>query len=221
MKRIFLYSHGFATHASDNGLFDEIASFFPNVQHVMFEYDDWGNNEAIAATFSERVKILRNKYNQICSENPDAEINLICHSQGCNVAALANLHDIKKTILLAPPMVYGNPNEEYERQKNKNSTVLDDGTIIRHRSAGYRTIIRPEFFDEFSMLEDVQSLYNNLCINTEVFIVDALRDTVVKKDYSKLVQDIEIKHINTNHDLKDDDNSRKSLNVVLHEIFGF
>lgn len=218
MQQIFLYSHGFATHASDNGLFDEIATFFPDAQHVMFEYDDWNNNEAVAATFSERAKKLQDKYSQIRSENPNAEINLICHSQGCTIATLANLDGIEKTILLAPSMIYDTPDEEYKRQKNKNSIVLDDGTIIRSRSAGYKTIMKPEFFNDFSSLKDVQSLCNKLCKKTELFIIDALNDTVARKDYLKLDKNIAIKHINTEHDLKDVDGSRKELEKILHEI---
>ena len=219
MKQIFLYSHGFATHADDNGLFSEIKTFFPNVEHIMFEYDKWNGDEAVATTFSERAKTLQEKYNQVRSENPDADISLICHSQGCNVAALAKLDGVKKTVMLAPPIVYDSPEEEYARQKNKNGAVLDDGTIIRNRAAGYKTIISSDFFNDFSLLEDFQSLLNELSKKTELFVVDALNDTVVKKDYSKLDQDIIIKHVDANHNLKNTYGKREELAKVLHEIF--
>lgn len=193
MEHIFLYSHGFATHADDGGLFEDIASFFPKNKHVMFEYDDWNNESAVAATFSERVKKLQEKFNETHLNYPNAEIDLICHSQGCNVAMLAQIEGVKKTIMLAPPMIFGTPEEEYLRQKNKNCVVFDDGTIIRNRSIGYKAIIKPDFFNDFLSLQDTQKLCNDLCRKTELFIIDALYDNVVKKDYSKLDQNIMIK----------------------------
>lgn len=221
MEQIFLYSHGFTTSADDNGLFGEIASFFPKNKHIMFEYDDWDGDEVTAATFSERVKKLQEKYNETRLRYPNVEIDLICHSQGCNIAMLAQIGDVEKTIMLAPPMVYGSPEAEYVRQKNKNCTVLNDGTIIRNRSAGYKTIIKPEFFNEFLLLQDTQNLCNGLGEKTKLFIIDALKDDVVKKDYSKLNQNVIIKHVDANHDLKGADGERKELNKVLHEIFQF
>lgn len=218
MEHIFLYSHGFATHADDGGLFEEIVSLFPKDEHVMFEYDDWNNESAVAATFSERVKKLQEKFNETHLNHPNAEIDLICHSQGCNVAMLAQIEGVKKTIMLAPPMIYGTPDEEYIRQKNKNGMILDDGTIIRNRSIGYKTIIKPDFFNDFLLLQDTQKLCNDLCKKTELFIIDALDDNVVKKDYSKLDKNIMIKNINTNHDMKDFDGKRKELEKILHEI---
>lgn len=221
MGRIFLYSHGFATHADDGGLFSEIAEFFPDDKHVMFEYDEWEGELAVAATFSARAAKLKAKFAQVCSENPGVEVVLICHSQGCNVAMLAKLDGVKKTILLAPPMAYGTPEEEYEHRKNnKKSTVLEDGTIIRQRSAGYKTIIRPDYYGDVALLSDVQELCNQLSQKTELFVIDALKDTVVRREYSRLSPNITIKHVDADHDLKDSAGRREELRAVLHEILG-
>ena len=220
MKRVFLYSHGFATHADDGGIFSDVASFFPDDTHIMFEYDDWDGDVATAATFSDRAEKLKDKYAEVRAKYPDAEIDLICHSQGCNVAMLAQLDGVKKTIMLTPPMVYGSPEEEYEhRRKNKKSEVLGDGTIIRQRSAGYKTMIKPDFFDDFSLLSDTQGLCNQLRAKTELYIIDALNDDVVKKDYSRLNDGIVVKYVNANHNLQDSGGSRRETEEILRDIF--
>ena len=224
MERIFLYSHGFAMHADDGGIFSDIIALFPNDTHVLFEYDNWNadGTSAIAATFSERAEKLRTKYSDLRKNHPNAEINLICHSQGCNVAALAQLDGITTTILLTPPIVYSDGEQERARILNKpGSRLLEDGSIARQRSAGFETVYPPYYWDDFINMTDQAQKINTLASKTKLVIVDALQDETIvdNKDYSRLASDLRIEHLNTGHNLIDSSGTRTAMQELIKSLF--
>ena len=224
MKRIFLYSHGFATRADDNGLFNSIIKAFPDDEHILFPYDDWNETDdcAVAATFSERAEKLRAKYNELRNDNPGTEVILICHSQGCIIAALAQLENISTTVLLTPVINYesGAKQREYTLSK-KTSELQDDGSIVRKRSGGYTTIIPAKYWDDFVDISDLPAKYDELASKTRLIIIDAEQDSVIptSKDYSLLKANIEFEHLPLDHDFIEADGSRTSLIATLKEIF--
>lgn len=223
MKRIFLYSHGFATRADDNGLFNPIIEAFPDDEHILFPYDNWNetNDCAVAATFSERAEKLHTKYNELRNNNPDTEIILICHSQGCIIAALAQLEYISTTVLLAPVINYesGEKQREYTLSK-KTSELQDDSSIVRKRSGGYTTIIPTKYWDDFVNISDLPAKYDELANKTRLIIIDAEQDSVIptSKDYLLLKANIEFKHLPLDHDFIEADNSRASLISLLKKL---
>lgn len=215
-KRIFLYSHGFGTHADDNGLFSSIIDAFPDVKHVLFSYDDWNpdNTVATAATFTSRTQKLRQKYTELRQANPNAEINLICHSQGCIIAALAQLENVSTIVLLAPVISYESGDEARRiTLENPKSTPQPDGSILRKRSAGYYTLFLPDYWEDYVNISDLPDKYNNLGTKTKLIIFDATRDTVIpnNKDYSLLKNEIQIEHFGLDHDFIEKDGSRSSI----------
>ncbi len=223
-KRIFLYSHGFATRANDNGLFDPIVAAFPNDEHVLFPYDDWNaeDTQATAATFTERAQKLRQKYAELRTANPDAEINLICHSQGCIIAVLAALDNIATTILLAPVINYesGDKQRNYVLQK-RGAELRPDGSILRKRSGGYSTLYPANYWDDFVNIAGLPSKYDELNTKTQLIIFDATEDSVIpkNKDYSLLKADIRIEHLALDHDFIEADGSRDGIVAALEKIF--
>ena len=224
MKRIFLYSHGFAMHADDGGIFNDIAALFPNDAHVLFEYDNWNaqNTSAIAATFGERAQKLRAKYSTLRERHPDAEINLICHSQGCSIAALAQLNNVATTVLLAPPIIYGDCDQERTRILDKpGSKLLEDGSIARQRSAGFETVYPPYYWNDFKNMTDQAHKINELARTTRLILVDATRDDVIadSKDYSQLNANVRIEHIDANHNLVDKDGTRATMQKLIKSLF--
>lgn len=224
MDRIFLYSHGFAMHADDGGIFTDIEALFPDDKHVLFEYDNWIDDgaRAIAATLSERTEILRAKYAELREQNPDAEIDLICHSQGCGIAALAQLEGITTTIFLAPPINYGDSESAHSHALAKKACEQqEDGSIIYKRSAGFETIYPPYYWDDWSVAANMPDLINQLAKKTELIIVDATNDTVIadRKDYSALDHDLRIEHLATNHEMQGEDGTRTAMKVLLKTLF--
>lgn len=215
-KRIFLYSHGSGTHADDNGLFSPIIDAFPDVEHVLFPYDDWNSDDTIAtaATFTSRAQKLRQKYTELRQTNPNAEINLICHSQGCIIAALAQLENVSTTILLAPVINYRNGDEARRKTlENPKSTPRPDGSILRKRSAGYYTLLLPDYWEDYANISGLPNKYDNLSTKTKLIIFDAVRDTVIpnNKDYSLLKNQNQIEHFDLDHDFIEKDGSRSGI----------
>ena len=101
---IVIYSHGFGVYKDDRGLFPDIAASMPRTEAIMFDYNRLeANNTLIASTLEAQTEKLRQIYNETRAANPDATIDLICHSQGCVIAAMAQLEGVRRTILLAPP----------------------------------------------------------------------------------------------------------------------
>ncbi len=222
MKRIFLYSHGFATHADDGGIFEDVRTLFPQDEHVLFEYDQWDETGkiAIAASFSERAEKLRAKYAELRDANPEAEINLVCHSQGCAIAALAQLDGVAKTILMAPVVADSKEKAYAETIQNPRASLREDGAIIRERSSGDTTIIPASYWDDYAAIVDLPHKYDELNDKTELIILDALNDTIIpnSKDYSLLKSEIRIERLDTDHNMAKD-GDRAEMIALLKKLF--
>src|SRR5688572_1203476 len=100
-KHIVLYSHGFGVRQDDRGLFTAIAQALPNTKHVMFDYCPVNEkaNTLTAKPLPDQVQRLRKILNNVRAIHPDAVVDIICHSQGCVVAALLKPRGIRKIIM--------------------------------------------------------------------------------------------------------------------------
>jgi hypothetical protein len=109
MKKGIIFSHGFGVRYDDRGLLTEIASAFPQYKAHLFDYN-LANETLKTLTvqpLTKQAKILENEVVSFVNNEAPESITLICHSQGCIVAALADLEDspIDKVIFLARPQV--------------------------------------------------------------------------------------------------------------------
>src|SRR5688500_4803226 len=94
-----IFSHGFGVRADARGMFTEIAANFPEYQCEMFDYNHiLKNGDIEVAPLNDQAKKLQD----ILNKQKDKVI-LIAHSQGCIVAGVVDLENVKKVILLAPP----------------------------------------------------------------------------------------------------------------------
>src|SRR6476646_489693 len=100
-----IFSHGFAVRKEDRGLFTAIARSLPDAKSILFDYNPIHEktNTLTAKPLSEQVRKLRKVINAARAEHPGAVIDLVCHSQGCVVAALLKPRDIRKIIMITPP----------------------------------------------------------------------------------------------------------------------
>lgn len=212
-KHILLFSHGFGVRKDDRGLFPDIAAGMPQAEAVMFDYNhaDETTNTLYATTLPEQVKKLRHVYDETRASNPDATIDLICHSQGCVVAAMAQLKGIRKTIFLAPPDAnFGrNSDEKIEamtgRKQRPGTKVLEDGSISYPRRDGSTTIIPQAYWDSRKDVNPMP-LYAVLAQQTELVIIQATNDEVIgETDFSELPSTIKIVQMYTGHDFQGDD----------------
>lgn len=202
MKHIIIYSHGFAVDKTDRGLFSDIANSIPEAEHVMFNYDEKNKNgETVAEGFINRKNKLLSVYNNTREQNPDAIIDLICHSQGCVVAALAKIDGIRKTVFLAPPLNLKNGTEEKEKMLQLDAaTELPDGTISWARQDGSTTIIKPEFWQDYDAVPNMKSLASNLNHTSELLIIRANHDEIIADNpYDGLDESVNVIGIDTDH----------------------
>lgn len=101
-KHIVIYSHGFGVRKDDNGLLSDIAENLPELESILFDYYDLDevSNELLICPPSQQVNKLNKTIQELRIKNPEATIDLIAHSQGTVVAAMAKPDGIRKTVLL-------------------------------------------------------------------------------------------------------------------------
>lgn len=220
---IVVYSHGFGVYKDDRGLFPDIAASLPNTKPVMFDYNRAeANNMLIASTLEEQVEKLRQVYTEARASNPDTTIDLICHSQGCVIAAMAQLEAVRKTIFLAPPDASFGANIDQkianvkERKKRPGTEILPDGSISYPRRDGSTTIIPTAYWDSRRDVNPM-SLYTALAEKTDLIIVQATNDEVIgMTDFSELPETVKTVQMDTGHDFEN--NSRPELVNLVREI---
>lgn len=219
MKHVVLYSHGFGVDKTDRGLFTAIADAIPEAEHIMFEYDLRDENgNTIAETFSNRKDKLIAKYSELRSQEPDAIIDLVCHSQGCLVAALAELENVRKTIMLTPPIYLEDGGEKREKYLEKPTVKeLPDGTLAIKRRDGSTTLIKQNYWDDFGVVVDSERLYNTLSKVTDLTAIRATKDEILQNNsYNNFDNSIKTMDVEGNHSF--DDEARPRIAKVVREI---
>lgn len=205
--KIVLYSHGFGVKKDDRGLFSDIASSLDDFRHVMFDYNQINeqDNTLTVTPLHEQAEMLKAQYTVLRDKYPKAIIDLVCHSQGCVVAGLADLKGVRKTILLAPPTRFHGSEEKLKQMSEREGTVIEDGVVSYPRRDGSTTIIKQDYWQSRDKVSDPIALYNQLSKEAEVTIIEALNDEVLgASDYSALSDKVLHVQQNANHDFTHD-----------------
>lgn len=215
-KHIVIYSHGFGVRKDDRGLFTDIASAVPDAEHIMFNYNqiDEQTNTLTVSPLQGQVLKLKEQLDKIGS---DAVVDLVAHSQGCVVAALAKLQNVRQILCLAPP-----DNVDTERLINffgsRDGSVIDlDGQSRIPRRDGSTTIIPAAYWQSLKGL-DVIRLYNRLPDLARVKFLIANDDEVLgTTNFDETDERIELVQLDGNHDFTED--ARKYLvDYVRNEL---
>ncbi len=217
-KHIVIFSHGFGVCQDDRGLFVDIGFALGGIKTVMFDYNevDVENNILTVRPFSEQVKILKEVVEGQRSLAPDATIDLVCHSQGCLVAALAQLSGIRKTILIAPPtdMDAGRTLSRY--RDNPKAEINLEGVTKLPRTDGSTTIVPAEYWHEREKCAAPIDLYNELAGKTELAVIKAKQDHVLgSTSFDGLDKKVEVIELDGDHDFT---TSRNGLCKVISGI---
>lgn len=217
--KIVLYSHGFGVKKDDRGLFTDIAGSLDNFQHAMFDYNqvDEQDNTLTVTPLHEQAEMLKSQYDSLRSKYPDATIDLVCHSQGCVVAGLADLGGVRKTVLLAPPTRFLGSEAKLKQMSEREGTVIENGVVSYPRRDGSTTIIKQDYWQSRDKISDPIALYNRLSQKTEVIIVEALDDEVLgESDYSALSAKVLHVQQEANHDFTNE--ARPVLLKTIGEV---
>jgi predicted esterase YcpF (UPF0227 family) len=179
-KKIIVYSHGFGVGKDDRGLFVDIAFALPCFEHVMFDYNekDQTNNTLIVPSLDIQKSELLNQLEKVRVANPEAEISIICHSQGCAVAAMAEPTGLKRAIFLAPPTDFDNQ-KSIERFRKRPGAIVDiNGITSFPRRDGSTTILNADYWTSRENI-DLTALYSEFAKSTEITIIQATEDEVL------------------------------------------
>lgn len=217
-KHIIIFSHGFGVRKDDLGLLTNIADSLDNCQSFLFDYFNVDeNHKTITITpFSEQVQRLTAVYNQVRHEFPEAIIDIICHSQGTLIPALAKLLGVRKTILLTPVF-----DMSIERTMKRYSGRLDcsidlNGVSKLYRLGGYERLIPKEYWVERKAIEGPINLYNKYSEKTELIIINAKQDTILgTMELVNLSSTIKVFNIDGDHNFSGKD--REGLLKLVHE----
>jgi hypothetical protein len=213
MKPKVICSHGFGTRADGRGMFTDIARELPEYEFITFDYNEVdadGNATVLslhaqAACLSEQIK-----------DNPETEV-LLCHSQGCIIAALANLGNIKKVIFLAPPAVINIDRFRRKFFHREGANYVDGGISSLPRRDGTTTYVTPEYVESIRNV-DIPELYTRVADNRNLTIIRALDDEILgETEYGYLGGNVKVTGVkDASHDFKD--KSRTRLGDELKKI---
>jgi hypothetical protein len=218
-KHIIIFSHGFGVKKDSRGLFPEIAQNLSGAESVFFDYNttDDLKNEMRIQEFSKQVEILENTINKTKTENPNAVIDLISHSQGGLIVGLLKPVGIKKIILIAPPFST-KIDKKLKYYTSRPGTMIDfDGDSRLVRSDGSVSIVPKEYWAERSQVGDLCEIYNDLGKVTDLTIIKAIGDEVLDLEVSQNVTTAKIIILNGDHDFSGE--SRQLLLKTLENMF--
>lgn len=201
MSQYLVFSHGFGVKKDDRGLLTDIAEALSDYQPILFDYNDVDetNNVLTVLPLSEQARLLNKHINRLRDTEEGAQISLVCHSQGCVAAALANPTNLKQVVFLTPP---GNVSAERVKEffgKRQGTVVEDDGTLRVPRRDGSTTRIPPAFLDDMFGI-DVTKLYTKFADANKLTVIIADQDEVLKPiDFNYLESKANILHIDGDH----------------------
>jgi hypothetical protein len=201
MSKYLVFSHSFGVKKDSRGMFTDIAEAFPEYSSILFDYNklDRVSNVLTVGSLRDQAKILQAKVHTIHQTDPDADVTLICHSQGCVVAALAKIEKINQAILLAPPGSVSSVRVNEHFGKREGVVIEKDGTIRVPRKDGSTTRLTKEYIDDLSGIDAIQ-LYKELSQSTPVVIIIAKDDEMLRPiDFSSLPKSVEILTIIGDH----------------------
>lgn len=220
-KHIIIFSHGFGVRYDDRGLLTDIASSFPEAECILFDYFivDEPNHTLTITPLSEQVKMLNKVISKARADNPEAVIDLIGHSQGTVVAALAQPTGIRKAIMTAPVFDMRIERTIERHTKNPGSEINLNGLSKLRPLDGYTRIVPREYWNERKNLPSTFSLYNEFAKQTELIIINANQDDVIgSADLTGLSSDIKVIALDGDHGFYGE--ARNKLKFKIKELIG-
>lgn len=200
-KHYVVYSHGFGVRKDDRGLMTDIAAALPECEHILFDYNEFdeATNTMVVSPLNIQVAKLKEKLESL-GNGPDITIDLVAHSQGCIVAAIAKPKNVRKMLFLAPP-------DNLDKDKLVNffgdrpgSQINLEGESRIPRRDGTTTIIPAAYWWSIEAPQPIR-LYNRLPANSEVKFFIANDDEVLgMSNFDATDESIELIQVPGNHD---------------------
>jgi hypothetical protein len=177
-NHVILYSHGFAVDKHSRGLFTDIVASLPGTHHILIDYNTISETGRLirVTPIDEEVAILKQALAEAQQTLPDdGSIDVICHSQGCVIAALASGAGIRRMVLIAPPHEFDEGSVRRAFEGRRGVSINTKGDSIFARKDGVTAIVPAEYWPSLQNIHPGQ-LYAKLARETELYIISALHD---------------------------------------------
>jgi hypothetical protein len=172
-----------------------------------------------ARPLSQQVKLLRAQHDTIRHvASPRAAITLICHSQGCVTAALADLPNIARTIFLTPPDNL-DPAPLLARWGQRAGSRIDtQGLSHLVRADGSITRVPASVWQQMQKISpSLQQHFSLLASKTQLHVITAQQDDVLgATDFSFLAGAAQISSLAGDHNFSGP--ARQPLLAALRAI---
>jgi len=216
---VIVFSHDFGVRKENRGLFTAIARTFPGATSILFDYNPIHDksNTLTAKPLAEQSRKLRKVINTARAEYPGAVIDLVCHGQGCVVAAILKPRDIRKIIMLAPPQDVSE--ETLIRQLSKPEVAIDTTTRTRiSGSDGSTTVIHPEYWQSLAGVKPVK-LYNRMARFTALRLMSARSDELLgEQKFEELEPSVSAVTLDGNHYFTDPESRKRVIHILQKEL---
>lgn len=204
-----IFAHGFGVRADARGMFTDLAKALSETNCITFDFNTFDNDGNTTVTpLNGQVEILQSHIDQA-----QEGAALICHSQGCIVAGLANLDKVGQVIFLAPPTEISIERFMKKFGRREGSVMNLKGLSSIPRSDGSTTYIPKEYVESIRSI-DVPSLYKKVAKSHKLTIVRATKDNILGEtnfDYLKNVKIVDIA-------AADHDFTGEARNVLVENI---
>lgn len=204
MRKKIIFIHGFGVKKDARGMFTDIANALPEFDGVLTDLnivDENGNTHL--NPLGTQAQIIREVFERETNNDSESEeIYVIAHSQGCVVAALADLPNIKKVFLLAPPT-----NNDLDRtinnfKKRPGTEINLEGRSTLIRADGSKTFVPKEYWEERGKINYLEE-YKKFSEKNNLVIIVASEDEVVDNSSKEELRKLGIlDEVTTNHNFE-------------------
>ncbi len=201
MKHYIVYSHGFGVRKDARGLFTNIAASMPDYEHVLFDYNnvDEASNTLTVSPFDEQVRRLMAQLEAL-DDGEEKIIDIVAHSQGCIIAALARPTNVRRILLITPPDKSTTERLVKFFGSREGSVMNLDGESRVPRRDGSTTVIPAAYWTHLQGM-GVIDLYNQLPDLAQIKFILANDDEVLgTTQFNEIDKRIEIIRLPGNHD---------------------
>jgi hypothetical protein len=219
-SHIVIFSHDFGVRKEDRGLFTAISKALPDTESVLFNYNPINEqaNTLTAKPLNEQAIKLRKVINAMRIEHPGAVIDLVCHSQGCVVAALLKPRGMRKVIMLTPPDDVSEATVARQLGARRKEAIDVTARTRLLRSDGSTTVIHPEYWQSLAGTDPVK-LYNKLARFTTLRIIKAKQDEVLDNvSFEGIDPGISLVTLEGNHNFEGEESRKRLLYILQKEL---
>ena len=183
-----VFSHGFGVDRTSRGMFTEIVKALPaDYGYVLFDYYDNDGKTVNISTFADQQRILLTIIGWLSEQRSVTDISLVAHSMGCIVAASAQAPELKKAVMMAPPLHIGDRTRAYFTSKF--GAVQKGELWIIPRKDGTTSIIPEALFAELIEIDAQELLLDYATVQPYSLLIPTNDEVLGEVDYNDLALD--------------------------------